>query len=251
MTLRERLQRGVAAGVGLTFATPQLVELCARVGFHWALIDCEHGVFSPEALENACIAADAAGLSLMVRPPNDRPETILAALDRGAAGVQVPHVATAAQAAAVVRAVKYAPIGERGLGTSVRTAGYGVDLDVIAYVERANRETIVCVQIEDREGLANVAEIAAVPGVDVVFIGPMDLSQALGHPGDLTRPDFRRAVERAFETAIGAGVLTGTSGSASWVRYGIGHGARYVYTGLGGVMLPGARDFIALAQPRA
>ena len=251
MTLRERLQHGVAAGVGLTFAAPQLVELCARAGFHWALLDCEHGVFSPEALEQACIAGDAVGLPLMVRPANARPETILAALDRGAAGVQVPHVATAAQAAAVVRAVKYAPLGERGLGTSVRAAGYGVDLDVAAYVARANHDTLVCVQIEDREGLGNVAEIAAVPGVDVLFVGPMDLSQALGHPGDLTRPDFRREVERAFGAARDAGILCGTSGSASWVRYGIGHGARYVYTGLGGVLLPGARDFIALAQPRA
>ena len=83
----------------------------------------------------------------------------------------------------------------------------------------------MCVQIEDREGLANVAEIAAVPGVDVVFIGPMDLSQAFGHPGDLARPAFRRDVERAFAAAQEAGALTGTSGSAAWVRYGIGLGA--------------------------
>jgi 2-keto-3-deoxy-L-rhamnonate aldolase RhmA len=90
--LRERLRTGVAAGVGLTFATPQLVELCGRIGFHWALIDCEHGAFSADAMEHAFIAADAVGLSLMVRPASDRPEAILAALDRGAAGVQVPHV---------------------------------------------------------------------------------------------------------------------------------------------------------------
>jgi 2-keto-3-deoxy-L-rhamnonate aldolase RhmA len=246
--LRERMSAGVAAGIGLTFAAPQLVELCGRAGFHWALIDCEHGAFSAESVEQACIAGDAAGLSVMVRPPSDRPEAILAALDRGAAGVQVPHVATAAQADAIVRAVKYGPRGDRGLGTSVRAAGYGVDLDVAAYVARANRETIVCVQIEDREGLANVAEIAAVPGVDVVFVGPMDLSQALGHPGDLARPEFRREVERAFAAAQAAGALTGTSGNAAWVRYGIGLGARYVYTGLVGVLLPGAREFIAATQ---
>ena len=250
-TLRERLRGGVAAGVGLTFASPQLVELCGRVGFHWALIDCEHGAFSVEAMEHAFSAADAVGLSLMVRPASDRPEAILAALDRGAAGVQVPHVATAAQAAAIVRAVKYAPLGERGLGTSVRAAGYGIDLDLAAYLANANRETIVCVQIEDREGLANVAEIAAVPGVDVVFVGPMDLSQALGYPGDLARPEFRRAVAHAFDAAHAAGAMTGTSGNAAWVRYGIELGARYVYTSLGGVLLPGAREFIAGTQPRS
>jgi 4-hydroxy-2-oxoheptanedioate aldolase len=246
--LRERLQSGVAAGVGLTFATPQLVELCGRVGFHWALLDCEHGVFSAEGIEHAIVAADAVGLSIMVRPPSDRPEAILAALDRGAAGVQVPHVATAAQAETIVRAVKYEPLGNRGLGTSVRAAGYGIDLDLAAYIAKANSETIVCVQIEDREGLVNVAEIAAVPGVDVVFVGPMDLSQALGYPGELARPEFRREVERAFEAAHAAGVTTGTSGNAAWVRYGIELGARYVYTSLAGVLQPGARDFIAGTQ---
>ena len=245
ISLRERMRTGVAAGVGLTFASPQLVELCGRVGFHWALIDLEHGAFSEEGMEHAFIAADAAGLPLMVRPSSDRPEEILAALDRGAAGVQVPHVATGAQAAAIVRAVKYEPLGNRGLGTSVRAAGYGVDLDLAAYIANANAETIVCVQIEDREGLANVAEIAAVPGVDIVFVGPMDLSQALGHPGDLARPDFRREVERAFAAAHAAGTLTGTSGNATWVRYGIELGARYVYTSLAGVLQPGAREFIS------
>jgi len=250
-TLRARLQTGVAAGVGLTFATPQLVELCGRVGFHWALIDCEHGVFSPDGMEHAFIAADAVGLSLMVRPASDRPEAILAALDRGGAGVQVPHVATAAQADAIVRAVKYEPRGNRGLGTSVRAAGYGIDLDLAAYIANANRETIVCVQIEDREGLANVAEIAAVPGVDIVFVGPMDLSQALGYPGELERPEFRREVERAFDAAYAAGAITGTSGSPAWVRYGIELGARYVYTSLGAVLAPGARAFIAGTQPGA
>jgi 4-hydroxy-2-oxoheptanedioate aldolase len=145
--------------------------------------------------------------------------------------------------------VKYEPLGNRGLGTSVRAAGYGIDLDLAAYLANANRETIVCVQIEDREGLANVAEIAAVPGVDVVFVGPMDLSQALGHPGDLDRPAFRRQVERAFDAAHAAGAMTGTSGNAAWVRYGVELGARYVYTSLGGVLQPGARAFIASTQP--
>lgn len=246
--LRDRLGAGVAAGVGLTFATPQLVEMCGRAGFHWALIDCEHGAFSTDGMEHAVIAADAVGLPLMARPPSERPESILAALDRGAAGVQVPHVATAAQAAAIVRAVKYEPLGNRGLGTSVRAAGYGIDLDIAAYIASANRDTIVCVQIEDAEGLANVGEIAAVPGVDIVFIGPMDLSQALGHPGDLARPEFRRKVERAFELAHAAGAMTGTSGNAAWVRYGIELGARYVYTSFGAVLLPGAREFIAATQ---
>ncbi len=248
-TLRERLRDGVAAGVGLTFPTPQLVELCAHVGFHWALLDREHGVWSDESLEIACIAADAAGLSVMVRPQSNRPEAILAALDRGAAGVQVPHVSTAAQAEAAVHAAKYAPLGERGLGTSVRAAGYGVDLDVAAYVARANRETLVCVQIEDHEGLANAAEIAAIPGVDIVFVGPMDLSQAFGHPGDLARPEFRSAVERAIEVAHAAGKTTGTAGGSAWLRYAVSLGVRYVYTSLGAVLGVGARDFIAGVTP--
>lgn len=249
--LREKLAAGgVAAGVGLNVMTPQLVEMLGYVGFDWALIDAEHGATNPDDMERAIIAADLTGMSAMVRPQADREELILSALDRGAAGVQIPHVSTAEAARAVVRASKYEPLGNRGLAASVRAGKYGIDFDVRSYIERANRETLVCVQIEDAQALANVDAIAAVPGVDIVFIGPMDLSQSLGYPGQLDRPEFRAHVERAIAAIRAAGKVAGTSGSIPWVQYCVAQGARYVYTGLNNLLVASGRDFIAsLARP--
>ncbi|MFN2459168.1 MAG: HpcH/HpaI aldolase/citrate lyase family protein [Candidatus Velthaea sp.] len=243
--LRDALANdGVAVGVGLPFATPQMVEIAGRIGFHWCLLDGEHGAIAVSELERAAIAADFTGISAMARPAANRPELILHALDRGVAGVQVPHIANAAEADAVVRAAKYEPRGARGLAGSMRSGGYGIDFNPAAYVERANRETVVCVQIEDDEGLANAADIAAVDGVDIVFLGPMDLSQALGHPGDFSRADFRAKVERAFAAIRDAGKVAGTSGSIAWVEYAVGAGARYVYTNVNTLLVSAGRDFM-------
>lgn len=243
--LREKLASGgVASGIGLPFMTLQLVEMLGRIGFDWALIDGEHGATNPDDMERAIIAADLTGMSAMVRPAANRDELILSALDRGAAGVQVPHISTAQAAQGVVRAVKYEPLGNRGLAGSMRAANYGIDFDVRHYIERANRETIVCVQIEDAEGLANVNAIAAVPGVDIVFIGPMDLSQSLGYPGELDRPDFRTKVEDAIAAIRAAEKIAGTSGSIPWVQYAVEHGAQYVYTGVNNLLVGAGREFI-------
>ena len=147
-------------------------------------------------------AADIHRVPAMVRVPGHAPETIAAALDAGARGVLVPRVSTAAQAQHAVRASRYPPQGERGVGPG-RAAGYGYR--IFEYLAAANRQVLVAVQVETAEGLANVAEIAAADGVDVVFIGPGDLSVSI----DAIGPAGAERLAQAIETVIGAALAHG------------------------------------------
>ncbi|RMF03425.1 MAG: 2-dehydro-3-deoxyglucarate aldolase, partial [Alphaproteobacteria bacterium] len=183
-----------AFGLSLMFASPQLVEIAAAAGFDWVLIDCEHGAISTESVEMMCIAADACGITPIARPRSRDALEILQVLDRGAMGVQIPHVNTAEQARAAVRACKFHPEGNRSLAGSTRPQNYDVPGRPEDYYATANREILVCVQLEDREAIANVDEILQVDGIDVFFIGPSDLSATMGHPGDPKAEPVAKAV---------------------------------------------------------
>ena len=183
-----------------TFAAiphPVAVEVTAQSGLNFICIDWEHAQIARDTIENLVRAADVHRVPAIVRVPGHGPEEIAAALDSGACGVLVPRVSTAAQAALAVRAVRYPPLGERGVGPG-RAAGYGYRIP--EYLARANAEVVVAVQVETAEGLANVDAIAATDGVDIVFVGPGDLSvsiDAMGAAGG-------DRLERAIETIIGA-----------------------------------------------
>ena len=159
-----------------TFAAiphPVAVEVVAQSGPDFLCTDWEHAQIGRDTIENLVRAADIHKVPAMVRVPGHAPEAIAAALDSGAAGVLVPRVSTAEQARAVVKASRYPPQGERGVGPG-RAASYGYR--IFDYLGRANAEILVAVQVETAEGFANAAEIAATDGVDLVFVGPGDLS---------------------------------------------------------------------------
>ena len=157
--------------------------MLGKLGLDWVLIDGEHGSLSPESMELIIMAAEASGLTPIVRPASSTPEAILQALDRGALGVQAPHVNTAGEARRVVQAARYHPLGSRGLAAGTRAGNYGFGLSLSDHAQQANRETLVCIQLEEVEALRNLDEIVQVEGVDVFFIGPSDLSQSMGYPG--------------------------------------------------------------------
>ncbi|MCH7642604.1 MAG: 2-dehydro-3-deoxyglucarate aldolase, partial [Chloroflexi bacterium] len=171
-------------GISIMFPSPHLVEIIGLLGFDWVLIDCEHGSMTVESVEILALAAERHGMAAIVRPEVNRPDLIARYLDRGCMGVQIPHVITRADAEAAVRAVKFAPEGMRGLARGTRAGDYGFLGDGPDMVKALNDETLVCIQIEDREALDNLDEILEADGVDVFFVGPSDLSQSLGHPGD-------------------------------------------------------------------
>lgn len=166
---------------------PTVVEILGALGLDFLVLDGEHSPFDRSTTDACLLAARAAQVAVLVRVPDDRPATILAALDSGAAGVVVPHVTTAAQARALADAVRYVP-GGRGIAGTTRAGNYG--LKPLAEHRRAAAEEVVLVcQIEDREGVEHHAAIAAVDGVDALFVGRADLSLSCGRE-DFSSPEI-------------------------------------------------------------
>ncbi len=186
-----RLRRGVAVfGPNLQIPSPELIEIIALAGFDFVMLDGEHGAaFS--RLPDLLVACDAAGLTSIVRVPSHERSVLLPPLELGAGGLQVPFVNTAEQARAIVRECKFPPLGERGVSTVTRAARWG-HVDGRTYRQISNRQTILILQLETREAVENADEIARVPGVDALFIGPADLAQSYGHRADkVTAPTIR------------------------------------------------------------
>jgi 4-hydroxy-2-oxoheptanedioate aldolase len=223
--------------------SPQMVEMIARLGFDWVMIDCEHGTISLETVELMVMAAEANGITPIVRPQTSDAGDILRVMDRGAMGVQVPHINTAHDAQSVVEAVKYYPLGKRGLAADTRPANYGFGLSMSEYVEYANRQTLISVQLEEAEALHNIDEILQVEGIDVFFVGPSDLSQSLGHPGRPDATEVREAIHRAFATIAAAGKIPGSAGGADSIARYLDKRCLYVYTHLTRLIAAGAAAF--------
>lgn len=240
-----------AFGVSVMIPSPQIVEMVGRLGFDWVLIDGEHGAISRETIELMVLAAEASGIIPIARPAANTPEAILQVLECGALGVQVPHVSTAAEARRVVDAVKYHPAGSRSLAVGTRAAGYGFDAAMAAYVEEANAETLVCVQLEDEESLRNLDEIAKVPGVDVLFVGPSDLAQSMGYPGRPEAPQVREAMAGAFARIAASGRTAGSTGRTESLRGDLQRGVRYFYTHLTTLLAGASREYLGFARGRA
>lgn len=185
---------------------PVAIEVMALTKPDFICIDWEHGQIARDQIENLVRASDVNGVPAMVRVPGHAPEEIAAALDSGARGILVPRVSTAAQAAAAVKASRYPPLGERGVGPG-RATGYGYR--IFDHLAEANAANVVAVQVETAQGLANADAIAATEGVDVVFVGPGDLSVSLDayRPEDAAR--LGKAVEKIIRIALRRGKAAG------------------------------------------
>ena len=248
--MKEKFAAGQPAfGLSVMIPSPQIVESAAGMGFDWVLIDCEHGTVGLESMELMIMAAEAAGVTPIVRPRTNSPSDILQAMDRGAAGVQVPHVNSASDARAAVAAVKFHPQGQRSLAAGTRASGYGFRGSMGGFVEEANRQTLVCIQIEDEAALPNVDEILAVEGVDVFFIGPSDLSQSMGHPGNPKEPRVARAIDDTLAKIVAAGKTPGMPATGEAVQTVLGKGVRYIYTHLPVVLASGSKAYFKMARP--
>ncbi|HEY1252309.1 MAG TPA: aldolase/citrate lyase family protein, partial [Thermoanaerobaculia bacterium] len=204
-SLRQRfLARETLLGCFLTSPTESSVELLALAQFDFLVIDTEHGFFNIESVERMVRAADSAGLPSVVRVPNCQASAETGrALDAGATGVLFPRADGVAAVKGAVESVKFGPIGKRGLA-GVRANRYGtVPLD--HYVVEATEATSVMIQIETAGALNVAEEIAAERYVDLLFVGPNDLSQALGVAGHYDDPRYRAAVQRVGAAAKAAG----------------------------------------------
>jgi len=234
-----------ALGVSVMFPSPQIVEMIGALGFDWVLIDCEHGTIDVESVELLVMAAEVSGLTPIVRPPSRDPADILRVLDRGAMGVQVPHVDTAEEARAAIKAVKYHPLGTRSLAAGTRPGNYGIGLTTAEYVAQVNRETLVCVQLESGKALSNINELLKVEGIDVFFIGPSDLSQSMGFPRQTDTSLVQQMVLATIDAIVAAGKVAGSTGPNADLDNYLKHGCQYVYTHIPRLLASGAAAFRA------
>ena len=170
---------GLAIVSHVGFADPAVVEIIASAGFDGAFIDMEHSIFDMQTVGEMIRVADLCDVTPVVRVPDENPKTILRLLDMGAQGIQVPHIAGAEGARKAVEAVRYPPLGNRGGAGSSRAAGYGA-VPWQEHMRTSNEEILLIVMTEDKQGLAEISDIAAVDGVDLIALGPTDISAALG-----------------------------------------------------------------------
>ncbi len=223
------------------YTSAGLVELLGRMGFDAIFIDCEHGATGWEDVENMVRAAELADATPIVRVQSNDPSTITRALDRGAGGVQVPHVNTRAQAEAAVQAAKFAPLGHRGYAGG--RSAFGVKSN---FTSHANDETMVVAMLEEVEALKNLDEILKVEHIDAFFMAPGDLAQSMGYPGQMDHPDVQTAIQDAVRRTRAAGRAPGvlaTDGASA--RRFLDLGALFIWVSLASLLQPGTRDFLA------
>ena len=181
--LKNKLEQGKAVvGPFIKAVSPALIEIIGLSGMDYVLIDLEHSPVSMEELENLLRAADSGDVCAFVRVAGHNESDILHPLDKGAGGLLVPMVSSGESAERIVHFSKFAPQGERGMDIYSRSAKFGY-ISKAEYLARANEETLLAVQIEGTKGINNLPDILSVDGIDIIYIGPYDLSQSLGIPG--------------------------------------------------------------------
>lgn len=224
--VKRKLEAGeIVFGSFVKLDAPAIVELYGIAGFDFVILDAEHGCYTHAGLENMIRTCERMGMSSVIRTPDAGEANILHVLDSGASGIQVPSLRSAAEVREVIRKAKYWPLGERGSARACRAAAYGTLPD---YEQRANRETLVSVHVENKEMVEDIEALCAVDELDVLFIGPGDLSASLGHPGDAAHPDVVAAIDRVIEVAAGRKHIGTVVANAAQLDSYVARGVRYI-----------------------
>lgn len=197
--VKTKIRQGkLAIGTYVGLAEPALVEIIGLAGFDAAFIDMEHSAFDFKVVQEMARACDLVGITSLVRVPDNNPKTILRILEMGVQGIQVPHIASRDDALAAVETARYAPLGERGMGGSTRAARYG-SVPMKEHMATSNSEILLAAMIEDKEAIEQLEEIASVEGLDLIAIGPSDLSQSLG-VSDSRDPRLKKTIDEIAAT---------------------------------------------------
>jgi 4-hydroxy-2-oxoheptanedioate aldolase len=244
---KARLKAGQSViGCFMRHPDPGLAEVVGLMGWDFLLFDGEHSPLSARECEHLARVCELSGVTSLVRVPSHVPWMIAQVLDAGIEGVQIPMIESGEQASAIARAAKYYPVGTRGLATT-RAAKFGqrIPFSIAEHVTSSNAETLVIAQIETPAGIEQLPSILQTPEIDVIFIGPNDLSLSLGVPGEMQHPK----VQQAFDTIISAvtatdkalGVLVpNVEAALEWQRKGV----RYVVVVMEAILAPAVRDFL-------
>ena len=221
---KEKLNGEGVIGVFSKTCDPGFIEAMGYGGADYVIIDLEHGPNSVQTVQNLIRGAQVAGIMPIVRVKESCASVMGEVLDIGAGGIQVPQITTRAEAEAVMKRTKFAPMGERGVCRFVRAAKYS-SKDRFEYFKEEN-EKVTILQIEGQEGIDNIDDILTVKGIDVLFIGPYDLSQSLGVPGDINNPvveeKMLEIIEKCKEKNITVGTFVDTPENAiKWKKLGV------------------------------
>ncbi|ELZ85192.1 aldolase [Haloferax sp. Atlit-4N] len=223
-SLRERIVDGDSVLGTFQIVNSMMVsEIATVAGFDFVVIDQEHGPATAQSTMRACAGAQSQGGSAVVRVRENAPGEIQRALDVGADGVQVPQVETADDARRAVNAAKFHPVGERGLSPYGRAGTYEGGPE---FESTQNEETVLALQVEGVKAVENIDSILDVDGIDVLFLGPYDLSQSLGVPGDVQHEDVVETMRSVVRKAKDSGTVVGTyadtpTQAEKWLETGV------------------------------
>lgn len=216
----------------LNSRTPDVPAIAAACGYDAVYVDLEHTSTSLETARMLCMSAVGAGISGLVRVPSHDPSVIARVLDGGAVGVIVPHINSKDEAEAVVSAARFPPLGHRSISGPNAVSGYQ-PRTAPELVELLERRTVVAVMIETPQGVEAAESIAAVDGVDMILVGPSDLTAEMGIHGQYENPHFQSAVESVAAACRGRGVALGMAGikSLDVLNRFVGLGLRFISAG--------------------
>lgn len=227
--LRRRLASGqTVVGSFIYLPSAKLAEIFGLAGFDFVVIDTEHGPIDTAIAEDMVRACEVAGVTPLLRVAHNTPHLILRGLDLGAYGVHVPDVNTFGDAKQAADACKYGPEGQRGMA-GVRAGNYGFKETLAEYAAMANRETMVVVHVESAEAVENLDDLLREKRIDVYYVGPEDMANSLGIPGQSKDPRVVRLVEDAIRRIAAAGRVAGcVAADTTTARRWIELGARYI-----------------------
>jgi 4-hydroxy-2-oxoheptanedioate aldolase len=235
-TLHGRMDDGeVVVGTFQVFDSVQVAEAVGVAGMDFVVFDQEHGPLTAETSLAMAAGAESGGAVALVRVRTNAPAEIQRGLDMGSGGVMVPQVENRADAERARDAARFSPLGERGLSQYTRAGRYaGMD----DFTRRQNEETTLILQVEGEEAVEEIDEIVALDGVDVAFLGPYDLSQSLGIPGQVRDERVEALMEEVCEAAEGSGTAVGTyADDAEMARRWIDAGVQFVAASVDGAVL--------------
>lgn len=221
---KDKLNGDGAIGVFSKTCDPAFIETMGYAGADYVIIDLEHGPNSVQSVQNLIRGAQVAGIMPIVRVKESCASVMSEVLDIGAGGIQVPQITTREEAENVIKRTKFAPVGERGVCRFVRAAQYSAK-DRFEYFKDANN-TVTILQIEGQEGIDNLDDIISVEGIDVIFIGPYDLSQSLGVAGQIDHPMVEKKMLEIIKSCAEKGITVGTfvdtvENARKWQKLGV------------------------------